>query len=235
MIRRTLRYLLLAGLLLPIAPATAADYAAAPTYVSAQTLPPELLPVPPAEDSAAAHDQIAQVLAAQQRNIGEAELARIRNEQRMRLELMTTLLGPRFNAAELPETFAFLTHTLTDAALITEADKKFWHTRRPYLVDPKVKLLVDRIDQSPAYPSGHTAQSRVLAEVMGLLMPEKREELRARAEDIALHRIDAGVHFPVDIEGGRLLAMLITGALMRSDTFHRDLDAAAAEIARVRP
>jgi hypothetical protein len=41
---------------------------------------------------------------------------------------------------------------------------------------------------------------------LGLLFPEKLEALRERAQAIALHRIEAGVHYPVDVEGGQNLA-----------------------------
>lgn len=223
------------ALLLPAIPCAAQNAGQTPTYVAPATLPAELLPAPPPEDGPAFHDQLASVLATQSRNIGDAELAIIRDEQHMRLALMLNPLGPRFNASELPKTFILLNHILADATLVTEEDKRFWHVRRPYLADKRIKLLVDPINDSPAYPSGHASESRVLAEVLSLLVPEKRDELRTRADEIALHRIDAGVHYPMDIDSGRLLAMLVMGALMRSDAFRGDLAVAKEEIARVRP
>lgn len=90
--------------------------------------------------------------------------------------------------------------------------------------------MVDRIDASPAYPSGHTSSSRVAAEVLGLLFPDRLAALRAKADSIAAHRIQAGVHYPVDIESGRLLAMLVLGALLKSDAFQSDLAAAREEM-----
>ena len=92
-------------------------------------------------------------------------------------------------------------------------------------------MYVNPIDASPAYPSGHSTSSRVLAEILGMLAPDKLSALRARADAVAHHRIQAGVHYPVDVEGGRMLAMLIVGYLTANEDFQDDLAAAKKEIA----
>jgi acid phosphatase (class A) len=200
-------------------------------YVSTAELSPQFLPPPPAENSSGWKKNIQGVLAAQ-RHIGAGDLAAMRDEQRVRLSLMTDVIGPGFTREKFPRTFLLLDRVFEDSENIAHADKQFWHTRRPYLTDKRVKLLVDRIDQSPAYPSGHACFSRVVAEVLGMLYPERLADLRARADAIAYHRIEAGVHYPGDIEGGRLLAMLIIGAMAKSDEFQSDLEAARDEIRR---
>ncbi len=209
-------------------PSFAADYQS--TYVTPEDLPPQLLVPPPAEGSAAWKKDIQDVLRAQ-RHVSESDLAAMRDEQHVRLDSITSGLGPNFTREKLPKTFALLDHVFTDALVVTEADKKFWHTRRPYLTDPRVKLYVDRIDSSPGYPSGHTSSMRVVAEILGVLMPDRLQDLRIRAEAIAHHREEAGAHSPSDLEGGRMLAMLIVGALLKSDAFQDDLAAAREEIA----
>ena len=211
-----------------VAPVTAS--ASEANYVQAQFLPPQLLPPPPAEGSAAWRSQIALVIQAQHK-ISLDDLAAMRAEQNLRVETITDTLGPSFNRQHLPKTFALLDRVMQDTGTISEADKKFWHTRRPYLTNARVKLYVDPIDASPAYPSGHTSGPRVLAEVLGMLEPEQLAALRARADAIARHRVEAGVHYPVDLEGGRLLAMLVIGALTANADFQDDLQAAREEMA----
>ena len=228
---RLSRLLLLAFICFSSLSAPSAVWAFDPmqTYVSAQFLPPDLLPPPPAEGSKEWRAQINAVLQAERRAT-QADLAAAVDEQKMRLELMTSVMGPTFTRDRLPKTFALLDHVLEGARQVSEADKKFWHTRRPYLTDKRVKLYVDPIDNSPAYPSGHTSESLVLAEVLGMLDPDKRPALRVRAAAIARHRIEAGVHYPCDIEGGRMLAMLIVGSLTGNDDFQDDLAAAKKEL-----
>ncbi len=201
-------------------------------YFQIQRLQPQLLLTPPIEGSNAWKKQINKVLRDQQ-GLSEPEVAEIRNEQRSRIELMTSVLDPAFKKELYPKTFAMIDLVAKSTSQIIEADKKFWHTRRPYLTDARVKLYVDPVNDSPAYPSGHTTFSRVIAEVLGLLFPEKLEALRERAQAIARHRIEAGVHYPVDIEGGQNLAMLIVGALVASDDFQADLESARNEITGV--
>jgi len=202
-------------------------------YTLPQNLPPQLLPPPPAENSEAWQKQITAVLQAQQ-HLSQDDLAAIKDEQHLRLELMTAPLGPAFTRKNLPQTFHLLDRVMASAEGVSEADKKFWHTRRPYLTDSRIHLYIDPIDKSPAYPSGHTSTSRVLAEVLGLLLPEKRTELRAHAESIARHRVEAGAHYPNDLDGGRAVAMLVVGSLTANEDFQDDLEAAREEI-EIRP
>jgi acid phosphatase (class A) len=207
-----------------------ADQKDANSYIEQGTLPPQLLPPPPAEGTKEWQKQIAGVLAAQ-KHISDTDVAAIKDEQHIRLDLMISVMGSDFTREKLPKTFAFLDRVLANASAISRADKEYWHTRRPYLTDKRVKLYINRIDDNPAFPSGHTSEMRVLAEVLGQLRPEKLLDLRARAEEIALHRIEAGAHYPNDVEGGRLLAMLIVGALNANDDFQDDLEVAKKEIA----
>ncbi len=219
-----------AGALIFAFPIPAFAFDPVQTYVQPQFLPPQLLPPPPAEGDAAWRKQVDQVVKAQ-RDLSASELAAIRDEQRLHIESMTAILGPGFTRDNLPKTFALLDHVMATVGKVADADKKFWHTRRPYLTDSRVKLNADPIDASPSYPSGHTAASRVLAEVLGMLEPDKLADLRARADAIARHRVEAGVHYPVDLDGGRMLAMLVVGSMLANDDFQDDLAAARKEIA----
>jgi len=214
---------------LAVSPAFASSSADSYFYISPHDLPPDLLQKPPSQESAAEHQQIIAVIKAQQ-HLSDETLRDIRNEQHMRLDIMTDILGHRLTREKNPQTFQFLEHVLANTESLTENDKQFWHTKRPYLLDPKVKLLVDPLKNSPSYPSGHTSGSWVLAEVLGILYPDAREALRAQASAVGQHRIAAGVHTPFDVEGGHLLAMQILGALLENEDFQLDLLAAQEEI-----
>ena len=52
----------------------------------------------------------------------------------------------------------------------------------------------------------------------------------ARAAEYANNRVVAGVHYPSDIEGGRLTATAFAAALFASPAFQSDLAAARAEL-----
>lgn len=203
------------------------------TYVTPSDLPPQLLPAPPAENSKEGKKNLEAVITAQ-KHLSKATLKAIDHEQHNNICLLTDdILGPNFNPDNFPQTARLLKNVFEDTEIVTHADKDFWHTRRPYLVDKRVHLYVKPLDSNPAYPSGHSSVSHVEAEVLALLYPELAAKFRARADDIARHRVQAGAHYPVDIEGGQRLAMQIVGALMKSGDFRSDLEDAQDEVKSV--
>ena len=54
----------------------------------------------------------------------------------------------------------------------------------------------------PAYPSGHACWSGFLSEVIGHYVPAARDEVRRLAEEAALSRLYAGVHYRFDNDAG---------------------------------
>jgi acid phosphatase (class A) len=202
-------------------------------YVAPDSLPPTLLPPPPKPNSPELQREIEVVLKAQ-KDASPFDKSAAKDEQHVRLELMTQVLGDDFTRDAKPKTFALLDRVMTDTKTLTENDKNFWHTKRPYLVDQRVKLGVDPLDNSPAYPSGHTCFARVVAEVLGMIYPDHLADLRSRADAIAWHRVQAGVHYLGDLDGGKLLAMQIIGSLVQNDKFQSDLKDARQEAATAR-
>ena len=63
--------------------------------------------------------------------------------------------------------------------------------------------------QTPSYPSGHTAQAYYIAHNLANKHPELAGFFYNLANRVSQSRIDRGVHFPTDIEGGRELADIV--------------------------
>jgi acid phosphatase (class A) len=108
---------------------------------------------------------------------------------------------------------AFLT-----SKAVNDSAKNYWNTKRPYLMDKNIKALI-KPHNNKSYPSGHTSSSYVAAHLLGLLIPEKRNQFYNRAAEIANHRILVGMHYPKDVEGGKEMALLIVGAFLENDQF----------------
>ncbi|MBI1274321.1 MAG: phosphatase PAP2 family protein [Alphaproteobacteria bacterium] len=190
---------------------------------------PDMLTPPPAENSAAWEEQVARVLDAQD-DASEADKIAAREEQRVEPEMVSAILGPGFTRAALPRTFRLLDRAGADIYRITERAKVYWGTRRPFVADSRVKLMIDSI-ANKSYPSGHTSISRVWAEILAGLLPARKKELLARADAIAWHRVQAGVHYPADLAGGRQTALYTINALRQDKHFMQDFAAAQAELA----
>ena len=93
--------------------------------------------------------------------------------------------------------------------IITTLKEYFNRPRPPECAkDMGVMFESDDLDtaQSPSYPSGHTIQSYVMAGKLSDMFPEHEKELHALAEAISQSRIDRGVHYPSDVEYGKLIA-----------------------------
>jgi autotransporter-associated beta strand protein len=76
------------------------------------------------------------------------------------------------------------------------------------------------------FPSGHTNAFHLACLALAYAIPERFQELMARALDLADTRIVAGMHSPVDVIGGRILATALAAATL-SDPQNAQLKAAA--------
>ena len=67
-----------------------------------------------------------------------------------------------------------------------------------------VKLKSEKPDTagSPSYPSGHSAQSRLLANYFSYLYPEHKYNLMALADDVSYARNVGHIHYPSDSKFG---------------------------------
>ncbi|WP_281353466.1 phosphatase PAP2 family protein [Phytoactinopolyspora mesophila] len=86
----------------------------------------------------------------------------------------------------------------------------------------------DNPDEDGGYPSGHTNAAYLAALALGYAIPERFQELLARACDTSHSRIESGMHSPVDVVGGRILATALAAAVLH-DPEYAELKAAARQ------
>jgi membrane-associated phospholipid phosphatase len=93
--------------------------------------------------------------------------------------------------------------------------KAYFSRLRPDEYARRLRLPVrfDQLESSigtASYPSGHTVQAYVLAIRLSRKYPHLRDHLMELAKAISLSRVDRGVHFPSDLDGGYQLALKLT-------------------------
>ena len=199
-------------------------------YITSKQIPPNLLPKPPLPRSRAWQHRIQQIIGIHTYAAPDEVIA-AREEQHLRPEIMTRLLGEKFTRDNLPATFALIDRVTADTESVTQAAKKHWHTIRPYQLDKHVKLQVDPLPKDNyGYPSGHTGTGYVWAQLLSFLRPDATVRLNYQAERIAMHRVVAGVHTLHDVAGGRKLGQEIIKALKKSPSFQHDLALASKEV-----
>ena len=74
-----------------------------------------------------------------------------------------------------------------------------------YLNDMLNSDIQVKYKKSPSYPSGHTTIAYFLCDVLSANIPELQQELQTLASLIGQTRIENAVHFPTDIDYGRLV------------------------------
>jgi acid phosphatase (class A) len=99
----------------------------------------------------------------------------------------------------------YLKNVLSDVATIAMYWKFKYNRPRPY----QYKGMTERKNESadtPSYPSGHSLQAKVAADILSNAYPEHAEELQYIGKNIGRNRIMGGWHFPSDHAAGRDLA-----------------------------
>ena len=97
--------------------------------------------------------------------------------------------------------------------------KDYYDSLRPNELADKFGISFDfdflSSAQTPSYPSGHTTQAYWIAMNLSDEFPDTREDMMTVAKSIERSRINRGVHFPSDNEGGRELAVKLYRAMKR--------------------
>lgn len=81
----------------------------------------------------------------------------------------------------------------------------------------------------PSYPSGHSSQAHVAAQLLAEILPGRKQDLLAAAGRVARNREIAGLHFATDSQGGLVLAQQFVALLIKVPRFAALLTAAKTE------
>ena len=109
---------------------------------------------------------------------------------------------------------AILTKGLYDGIIAEMRAKYTFCVPRPYLKDPSFKPIIPAL-HTPSYPSGHAVAGAVVAGILSHFFPEDHAYWKNLDEEGSQTRLWGGVHFPEDIEQGRLIGQKI--AVMEVD------------------
>ncbi|WP_338554719.1 S-layer homology domain-containing protein [Paenibacillus sp. KS-LC4] len=100
--------------------------------------------------------------------------------------------------------------------------KSFYSYMRPYRWANDITMIVPTLvparSATPAtdggFPSGHTNASYLASYALAYAVPERFQELLTRASEMGNSRIIAGMHSPLDVIGGRVMATALAAAAL---------------------
>jgi acid phosphatase (class A) len=190
----------------------------------------ELLPAPPADDSAENKAEIQQLHQIESERT-PADVARAQADAAERdIFIFKSVLGDGFNATALPLTAALSAHVEEDEGADAEPVKKIFHRVRPYHFDKSLHPVCPATVKDDAYPSGHTMSGYLEALVLVSILPEKKDAIFARADDYAHSRLVCGVHHASDLEAGKEIAYALFAVMADEAKFRAERAAAEAEL-----
>lgn len=187
-----------------------------------------ILAPPPALDSPAGKADLQAVLDAQ-RNWTPAMVAAARADEQLSVFRFADVIGPAFKPENLPFTAAFFARVSSDQGNVVRAAKAYFHRPRPFVMDADIKPA-GRMAANASYPSGHATFAYVDAIILANMLPEKAAAIFARADAYAHNRVIEGVHYPTDLEAGRISATVIDNVLLHNAHFMTDYEKARAEV-----
>jgi acid phosphatase (class A) len=187
-----------------------------------------ILAPPPTPGSAAGKADLKAVLDAQE-NRTPAEVASAQADAEVSVFRFADVIGAGFNAANLPVTAKFFDRVRAAESPLVKAAKLFFNRPRPFLVDPAIKPIIKQPPDA-SYPSGHSTFAYTVAIILANMLPEKAAAIFDRAGIYAHNRVVAGVHYPADVEAGRIAGSIIDNVLLHDAHFMADYGQARLEV-----
>jgi acid phosphatase (class A) len=230
--KRLSRLVLSHALLLAACTTFTAAHAEDATWLDPQSIPLDvLLAPPPADGSPQQQADLAAVLRVQQERSPEA-VARAQADTVKSVFRFSDVLGPAFNEQNLPKAAALFAAAGRDAELVARNGKRYFRRTRPYLVSSEVHPVVVTKpgDANDSYPSGHATFGYMSAILLAQMVPEKRAAIFARGREFGENRVVDGVHYPGDVEAGRIDGTLVAAALLANPAFQKAFADARAEV-----
>jgi len=105
---------------------------------------------------------------------------------------------------EAARAFALASFAVHDAVVACWDAKYAYWAMRPFQVDPELKPLF-AAPNHPSYPAAHACISTAAGHTLAGLFPLDAEPLRALAKQAGDARMWAGIHYPSDVEAGRVI------------------------------
>ena len=115
------------------------------------------------------------------------------------------------------------------------AEKYIFDYDRPFVVaSDKINRYEDGehdfYGSSPSFPSGHTNQAAWITTLLAYMLPELGPQIISRGGESGFHRVVMGVHYPLDVIGGRMSGQAAAADRLNDPRMRDAIDQAAAEL-----
>ncbi len=191
-----------------------------------------LLPPPPANDSAQMKAELGEILTIQVTRTPEMAARAVADAEENVWRFSDVIGNPKFTKENLPKFSAFFDRVVETEGAVVDPAKDVWKRPRPHLYSDLVKPIVP-LSKSGSYPSGHATVGTLMGIVLSNMVPEKRAAIMARAWEYSHNRVVGGIHYASDIEAAHIAGTVIAETIMTHDDYKSEYEAARAELRAV--
>lgn len=140
-------------------------------------------------------------------------------------------LGFKFQPEQMPTLTLLMGKMLGDLEMIQTPAKKGYFRKRPFVVEPLPTCIAPEtwLAASGSYPSGHSALGWAWSLVLAELAPDRADAILRRGLAYGESRAVCGVHYPSDVEAGRIVGGVIVTRLKADPGFQADFAKAKEE------
>lgn len=196
--------------------------AAAGHYLSLDGLDLRAVPAAPADGSYEDREDFRALLDWQARRTA-AQCNAAKAEMSHNYDVFFGAITPFASPAPAPVK-EFFKNVADDSVAAHKYLKDVYKRERPFVRDARIKPCLPRV-QGLSYPSGHSTMARLFALILSDLVPARRAEFLAKADQSALFRVIGGVHHPTDTAAGKALAEALYKELRKRPDFKSDMAA----------
>ncbi len=163
---------------------------------------------PPENDSEVTKDELVTITNIQAKRTEEDE-----NSIHVSDKMDTFHFREYLNTNNIEYRSSEITAIIDDIWKVVRTYKNMYNRPRPYQIAEAYNMEFEEMhgesNKTPAYPSGHSCGTRVVAEYLSKQHPEHKEKFLEIAEKIGMGRIQAGFHYPSDHVAGIDLALKV--------------------------
>jgi acid phosphatase (class A) len=138
-----------------------------------------------------------------------------------------TLNGDTVQSEALMKTLIMRLRTASDIA------KNHYKRPRPYNHGAGLVACISKAPASSySYPSDHAALGYMMAHMLSQIIPEQQAKWQARAAEYGRSAIVGGVHYPSDVEAGRIMGLALAEHALQDPAVQAQLQLARPELRR---
>jgi hypothetical protein len=120
----------------------------------------------------------------------------------------SAMAARNFDEARTARTLALMHMAGYDANIACHDSKYTYWVPRPTQADPQITIAIG-VPNHPSYPSNHACISGAIGYVLDGMLPGTKGTFEAMARQASNSRLYAGIHYPMDLDAGFVIARKI--------------------------